>query len=138
MINKAQFKTKGIKHTPRRQKVLDVLSDTEYLLSVDEIYQILVKDDPNISISTVYRTLETFRQAGFVETNQLPGESVLYYEIRHDDHAHHLICSRCHKVVHLDECPLDDYEETVAKSHAFVIQHHQLDLYGLCQSCQQA
>jgi Fur family ferric uptake transcriptional regulator len=138
MINKASFQAKGIKHTPRRQKVLAVLADTKYLLSVEEIYQQLVKDDPKISISTVYRTLETFRQAGFVETNQLPGESVLYYEIRHEEHAHHLICSRCHRVVHLEECPLDDYEETVAKNHAFVIQHHQLDLYGLCQACQQA
>jgi Fe2+/Zn2+ uptake regulation proteins len=138
MITRAQFKQQGIKYTPRRQKVLDLLSQTEYLLSVDELYQLLVKEDPNISISTVYRTLETFRQAGFVETNQLPGESVLYYEIRHEEHAHHLICSSCHKVVHLDECPLEDFESSVAKNHAFVIQHHQLDLFGLCQSCQEA
>ncbi len=138
MIQKADFKSKGIKHTPRRQKVLDVLHQSQYLLSVEEIYHQLVQDDPNISLSTVYRTLETFRQAGFIETNQLPGEQVLYYEIRHDQHEHHLICSRCHKVIHLEECPLDDYEEIVAKKHSFLIQHHQLDLYGLCQSCQRA
>ncbi len=138
MIKQSQFKLQGIKYTSRRQKVLDVLAHTEYLLSVEEIYQLLVKDDPNISISTVYRTLETFRQAGFVETNQLPGENVLYYELRHEEHAHHLICSQCHKVFHLDECPLEAFESAVAKQHRFVIQHHQLDLFGLCQSCQQA
>lgn len=138
MITQTQFKQQGIKYTPRRQKVLDLLSQTEYLLSVDELYQQLVKEDPNISISTVYRTLETFRQAGFVETNQLPGENVLYYELRHEEHAHHLICSKCHIVVHLDECPLEGFESSVAKDHSFLIQHHQLDLFGLCQSCQQA
>jgi len=138
MISQSQFKQQGIKYTSRRQKVLDVLARTEYLLSVEEIYQQLVQDDPNISISTVYRTLETFRLAGFVETNQLPGENVLYYELRHEEHAHHLICSGCHKVFHLDECPLEAFESAVAKEHQFLIQHHQLDLFGLCQSCQQA
>jgi Fur family ferric uptake transcriptional regulator len=132
------FQAHGLKATPARKQVYEALSTTEYLLSVDELYSMLVQTDPKLSMSTVYRTLEAFRQAGLVETNQLPGEVVLYYELSHEEHAHHLICSRCHKVVHLDECPLEGFETKVAKNHSFLIQHHQLDLFGLCQSCQQA
>jgi Fur family ferric uptake transcriptional regulator len=132
------FQSHGLKSTPARKNVYGVLSTTEYLLSVDEIYTLLVVHDPKLSMSTVYRTLESFRQAGLVETNQLPGEAVLYYELSHDEHSHHLICSKCHKVVHLEECPLEDFEASVATNHSFIIQHHQLDLFGLCQACQQA
>ena len=132
------FQAKGLKTTPARKKVYEVLSKTQYLLSVDELYLQLVKLDPKLSISTVYRTLESFRQVGLVEANQLPGEAVLYYELSHEDHAHHLICSGCHKVIHLDECPLHGYDEKIAKTHHFTIQHHQLDIYGLCESCQPA
>jgi Fe2+ or Zn2+ uptake regulation protein len=52
-----------------------------------------------------------------------------------DEHHHHLLCERCHRVVEVQECGLDDWVTAAAKRHGFVATEHRVEIVGLCADC---
>ena len=60
MDPKELLKMKGLKVTNGRIKILNILSKSENSLSAENIYQIYLKNNININLSTIYRTLELF------------------------------------------------------------------------------
>ncbi len=87
-----------------------------------------------MDLSTLYRNLELFVEAGIAEREII--DRVSHYRLKcSEDHHHHLICTGCNKVVHLDYCPIDDLSE-IAKEHHYLLQEHRLEIFGLCEECQ--
>ncbi len=124
-----------LKKTRHRTMVLDVLDQENTFLSADDIYLKLKQEDASVSLSTVYRILETFVQTGLVSPIALDDTKPMLYEIAHAHHAHHLICRQCHKVIHVEHCPLEHYETRLEKAHGFTIDEHRLNFYGVCEAC---
>ena len=64
------WKEYGLKNTPSRQAVLEVLAAAQGPISAEEVYRrILSGGDghpPAVSLSTVYRTLATLTQKGLL------------------------------------------------------------------------
>jgi Fur family ferric uptake transcriptional regulator len=89
--------------------------------------------DHTMNLSTVYRTLDTFFVEGLVSKSTMKNTS--YYYMTHQDHHHYMICIHCQKMYEMD-CHLDDIAESVAKDHHFKITHHDMTVYGYCESCQ--
>ena len=66
-----------------------------------------------LGLATVYRTLSLLAGAGAVDTlSHHPGE--LCYRWCGEEHHHHLVCDRCHRVVELADCELDPWLERLA------------------------
>jgi Fur family ferric uptake transcriptional regulator len=126
----------GLKKTKHRQLLLQLLQSDDCLVSAEDLYLEALKHDQSISLSTVYRTLETFMEHDIVGTVQLEQENKLLYELAHHSHLHHLICTECHKVIHIEECPVKSLQETIGSKYDFQIQHHNLEFYGICDDCQ--
>lgn len=126
----------GLKKTKHRQLLLQILQDKDNLQSAEDLYLEALKSDSSISLSTVYRTLETFAEHDLVEAVQLEQENKLLYELAHHSHMHHLVCTECHKVIHIEECPVKSLQETIGSQYNFTIQHHNLEFYGVCKECQ--
>ena len=57
------------------------------------------------------------------------------YRLCGDEHHHHLLCERCHRVVEVQECGLDDWVSAAAKRHGFVATDHRVEIVGLCADC---
>ena len=128
-----QLEKKGIKVTKQREAILSVLLDAITPLTITQIQeQVVIPMD----LSTLYRTLDTFyEKALIIKTVPLePSQTV--YEFNRLVHRHHLICTNCGKILVIQGCPIHEYEEEVEKSTGFIIDRHQLELYGLCESCQ--
>ncbi len=125
----------NLKKTPHRMMVLDVLDKEHSFLSAEDIYMRLKKDDASVSLSTVYRILETFVQTKLVSPISLDDSKPMLFEIAHNHHAHHLICRRCQKVIHVEHCPLQQYEAKLENDHGFTIDEHRLNFYGICGEC---
>lgn len=126
----------GLKKTKHRQLILSLLQAQTCLQSAEDLYLEALKSDRSISLSTVYRTLETFAENDIVGTVQLEQENKLLYELAHHSHMHHLICTECHKVIHIEECPVKSLQQTIGSKYDFHIQHHNLEFYGVCNTCQ--
>ena len=86
----------GIKVTPQRTAIYRELASTDQHPSTETIYKKIKDYYPNISLTTVYRTLETFEKLGLISV-----VNVLYNAARYDANLsphHHIVCTECKKV----------------------------------------
>ncbi len=119
--------------TKQRQAILAIFKSTATPQSAEMIMDSLV--DHTMNLSTVYRTLEVFYDAGLISKSTIDQTS--YYYDNQKDHHHYMICLNCHKMVEVD-CHLSHFADDVAKRHGFKITHHDMTLYGYCRDCQDA
>ena len=137
MINEEKMlEEKNLKKTSHRLLILDILKKSERFLSADDVYMNVTKEDKGISLSTVYIILETFTGKGIVSAVNVEFSKKVLYELSHETHGHRLICTNCHKVVYVEECPVHTFEDKIRKEYDFDIKRHKLDFYGLCKECQ--
>jgi len=124
-------KTLGLKITPQRVAVYEVLLSREDHPTVEEVYEEVKRRYPFISLATVYRTVETLEELGLVKKVAYWGNSIRY-DANIEDH-HHLICVRCGAIrdIHIDTDwkPPKDIE-------GYKVEKYSLHIYGVCPSCQ--
>ena len=122
-----------LRKSGQRDAVLSVFLRQSEHLSVDEIYNLLRKENPDIGIATVYRTVNLLREAGIVKELHLDG--VIRYEILSERHHDHLVCSSCGTTVEISSDIIEKEQEALAEKHGFVLTDHSLILTGLCSTC---
>lgn len=117
--------------TKQRKMILDILKKTHIPQSAEMIYEKL--PDHKVNLSTVYRTLDTFFIEGVLSKSTM--KNTTYFYISNQEHHHYMICLGCQTMYEID-CHLDHVAEHVAKDHHFKITHHDMTVYGYCESCQ--
>lgn len=127
------LKSVNLKATRQRVAVLSVLIDALLPLNINQIRKNL---DIEMDLSTLYRTLDTFFEKELISKTVPLEPSQTVYELKRDGHKHYLICVKCHAMKIVKGCPIHDYEHEVESNTGYVIQRHQLELYGICPSCQ--
>lgn len=131
-----ELKQNNLRVTKARLALLGVLKNSEQPLTLDEINQELIKQEVVVNLSTIYRILEQFENSRILlkSTPMKPFQPL--YEYRDGVHSHHLICERCGSIQLIENCPLETYEEKIAKKYNYEILSHRFELYGLCSNCQ--
>ena len=122
--------------TGPRQAILDILRRNPRPISSKEIHQLLARGD--CDLVTVYRSLRLLERAGMVKRFDL-GDGVARYELLgegEDGHHHHLVCTRCARIVELDECFGGELETRIASASGFKGVTHRLEFFGVCPCCQ--
>lgn len=119
------------KMTKSRKMILDILKENKKPLSAEMIYDLLPKDEMNLS--TVYRTLDLFLSNQIIIRSFI--DNVAYYYINKTDHKHYMICLDCHSLFEID-CHVIDDELLIGKHRDFKVTHHDLTVYGYCKNCQ--
>ena len=129
----------GVRATPRRLEVLEELAQERDDVTAQQLWSRLRERDSATGLATVYRTLALLSEAGIVDVlshdvaSKRGGEQC--YRLCGDAHHHHLLCEKCHRVVEVQECGLDDWVATAAKKHGFVATDHRVEIVGLCADC---
>ena len=86
----------------------------------------------SIDKSTIYRVIDLFISEGIIEKFVNADNEVIFLLRR--NHGHYLTCIKCHRLVELDECPIEKYiSQDIA---GFKILHHVIRLEGICSQCQ--
>ncbi len=101
--------------------------------SADEIYEIVKKDLPRISLGTVYRNLETLAESGEIQKLECGG-SVKRFDGNPENH-YHIRCVKCQKIV---DAPMEVYENlenNIKNKTDFKIFGHRVEFLGLCAEC---
>ena len=124
----------GVRATPRRLEVLEELSQERDDVTAQQLWSRLRERDSGAGLATVYRTLALLSEKGVVDVLSHHGGEQCY-RLCGDEHHHHLLCERCHRVVEVQECGLDDWVAAAAKSHDFVATDHRVEIVGLCADC---
>src|SRR6201993_803738 len=98
----------GVRATPRRLEVLEELARERDDATAQELWSRLRERDSRTGLATVYRTLALLSETGVVDVLSHHGGEQCY-RLCGDEHHHHLLCERCHRVVEIQECGLDGW-----------------------------
>jgi len=130
--NPAELKASGLKATQPRLRILDVFQQNPARhLSAEDVYRLLIADDVDIGMATVYRVLTQFEQAGFLTRNFFEtGKAV--YELNEGTHHDHIVCLNCGRVEEFHDDQIEKRQHAVARKHGFEMVDHTLALYGYC------
>lgn len=131
------LRKRGYRLTPQRFMILSVIQEANEHLSIDQILERVQQRNPQVSLSTIYRTLELLLELGLVRENHLPGEQP-HYEAGDGDAHHHLVCRRCRAIIHLDESLLGNLNEQLQEQHHYHNITLNLVATGYCDACWQA
>ncbi len=124
-------KNMGLKITPQRVAVYEVLLSRDDHPTVEDIYNEIKKKYPFVSLATVYRTVETLEELGFVKKVAYWGGSVRY-DANTSDH-HHLICTQCGAIKDIEFCIDWDPPQYM---EGYRVHNYSLHIYGVCPKCQ--
>jgi len=136
---KNQLNEFGLRFTPQRLKILKIfqaLPRGEHW-SAEELHTQLVEQKENISMSTVYRTLHVMTNMGILRELEL-AEEHKHYELNRSsaEHHHHLDCLHCNQTTEFTEEIIDYIGSKQANSLGYQLLDCQLNLYGICETCQ--
>lgn len=127
------FRKKGYRVTNQRLAILDVLRNINTHPTAEEIYDRVKSQIPDISLGTVYRTLNVLEELGLLQQISCD-ESQSRYDANVEKH-YHAICLECGRVLDVSGDLLDDLEERFFVETGFTITEHRLELYGYCKEC---
>jgi Fur family ferric uptake transcriptional regulator len=121
---------KGMRMTDQRRTIARVLDAATDHPDVEEVYRRASAIDPRISISTVYRTVKLFEDAGIIERHDFrDGRS--RYETVSDEHHDHLIDLRSGAVIEFRSEEIEALQEVIAKRLGYRLVDHRLELYAV-------
>jgi Fe2+ or Zn2+ uptake regulation protein len=118
--------------TRQRSGVLHALGDGAHL-TAEAILERVRSEQPQVSLGTVYRTLEILRGLGLVQAFTPAGGASLY-EAALDKH-HHILCTRCREVRNVTIPGLATIASEAAGRLSFDDVDYALTITGRCPSC---
>jgi len=121
---------KGMRMTEQRRVIALVLAGSEDHPDVEELYRRCSAVDDRISISTVYRTVKLFEDAGIIERHEFRDGRARYEQIP-DAHHDHLIDLRTGKVIEFQSEEIERLQAEVARKLGYRLVDHRLELYAL-------
>jgi Fur family ferric uptake transcriptional regulator len=130
--NPEDLKASGLKATLPRLKILDIFHNSPVRhLSAEDVYKVLLLDNMDVGLATVYRVLTQFEQAGLLHRNHFEtGKAV--FELNEGSHHDHLVCIDCGRVEEFYDEEIEKRQQKVARERGFEIADHALALYGNC------
>jgi Fur family ferric uptake transcriptional regulator len=129
---KALLKSHGHFMTKPRLRLFTILQEHS-ILTIPELIALLERHDQ----ATVYRNIKLFEELGVINRLRLGWNSKLELSDMFQHHHHHLTCISCGKVIALPEDELiEERIGTISRTNHFKAVDHQLEIRGLCTTCQ--
>jgi Fur family transcriptional regulator, ferric uptake regulator len=129
-IIEAQCAAKGMRMTEQRRVVARVLAASADHPDVEELFRRCARIDEHISISTVYRTVRLFEDAGIIERHDFR-EGRARYEQSPDTHHDHLINLRTGEVIEFRSEEIERLQTEIARRLGYRLVDHRLELYAV-------
>ena len=131
------LKSKGYRLTNIRLKLIELICFEHRPLTVSEMLAALSIDKPSINKTTVYREIEVLLSEDLLDAVDF-GDDQHRYELKHDMHHHHLICTKCDQI---DDVVMNGdlglFEKGISLKKGFQVSSHKLEFFGVCSSCRE-
>jgi len=132
MSNSSNLKNIGLKATFPRLKILELFEKSSVRhLTAEDVYRLLMAENIDIGLATVYRALTQFEQAGLLERHHFESGKAVF-EINAGQHHDHLVCVNCGRVEEFFDPEIESRQNRIAQERGFAIQEHALYLYAEC------
>jgi Fur family ferric uptake transcriptional regulator len=126
----AQCAARGMRMTEQRRVIARILASSDDHPDVEELYRRCAAVDNRISISTVYRTVKLFEDAGIIERHDFR-DGRARYEQMPESHHDHLINLRTGEVIEFQSEEIEALQAEVARRLGYRLVDHRLELYAV-------
>ena len=134
---KSDDKTQNpLRMTRQRKVILEELRKVTSHPTADEVYRMVRRKLPNISLGTVYRNLEILSASGMIQKLE-SGGSPRRYDGNPKMH-YHLRCIRCGGVEDLPVGSIPAIDRAIRNARGYEILGYRLEFIGLCPKCRES
>jgi Fur family ferric uptake transcriptional regulator len=119
--------------TNQRRIILDEVRKLCSHPTAMEVYEMVRKRLPRVSLGTVYRNLEFLSDIGLIQKLEMAGTQKRF-DGRVENH-YHMRCVRCHRLEDLNVGPISAIDQALAGVSDFEVLWHRLEFMGLCPAC---
>jgi Fe2+ or Zn2+ uptake regulation protein len=126
------LRERGMRVTPQRVVLHRALRELDRHVTADELLDAVADRLPNVSLPTIYATLDLLEELGMVRRVQRAGTTL--FDPRTDSH-HHLICTACGSIEDLDSSLDTAALERAAARHGFEHERIEAVVHGRCERC---
>jgi Fur family ferric uptake transcriptional regulator len=128
----ADLKSSGLKATLPRLKILEIFQNSSVRhLSAEDVYKLLLTENLDVGLATVYRVLTQFEQAGLLSRHHFESGKAVF-ELNQGSHHDHLVCLDCGLVEEFFDEEIERRQHSIAEQRGFILAEHALALYGNC------
>lgn len=121
-----------MKFSRQRELIISEVLNSDEHLTADAIYERLKKENPNLSLGTVYRNLTQLSDKGMIGKVNIPGDPVRFD--RNLSKHSHLVCESCGKIIDIDE-NLIDFNFSKLEQEGIRVVGADILLKGICADC---
>jgi Fur family transcriptional regulator, ferric uptake regulator len=129
----SQLRERGGRVTAPRRAIIGALLDAGEHVTAEELVEAVKVVDPEIHLSTVYRTLEALTELGVVNHVHL-GHGPAVYHLSDDAH-YHLVCYDCGSIIELPPDAFDTLGHRFERDYGFRLDARHFALGGHCRQC---
>ncbi|MGL5558398.1 MAG: Fur family transcriptional regulator [Paraclostridium dentum] len=122
-----------MKFSKQRELILNAVKDNTVHPTADFIYDYLKKDNPNLSLGTVYRNLSQLVNHGYIQKVSMPGLPDRFDAnvIEHN----HIICDVCGNIQDIHSDILKNIPSAISNELDIEITSCTVILHGICKNC---
>ncbi len=130
---KAKCRAAGLKVTPQRMAVYEVLIKSNEHPSAEMVFRKVKRTLPNISLDTVNRTLLTLYEIGAAFAVEGSGDAKRF-DGNLKSHQH-FKCIKCKRIIDFHHKPFDNIAVPKSISRRFTVLRKTVYLEGICDLC---
>jgi len=121
------------KFSRQRELIYNQVKDYPVHPTAEEVYTVLKKDHPTLSMGTVYRNLNLLSEMGMLRKIHIDN-SPERFDARTDSHCH-LLCVQCGRVFDIEGVLPEGIENRVFERHGHLVTETALNFKGICRNC---
>ena len=122
-----------MKFSKQRELILAAVRENHIHPTADFVYETLKKDNPNLSLGTVYRNLAVLEKCGAIRKVKIVGHPDRY-DGEIEDHAH-FVCTECNNIFDIYSRYMNQMSNSVSRKYGFEVNDTQVVITGVCKEC---
>lgn len=123
------------RYSKQREQIFNNLKERYDHPTAEDIYASLKKENPALSLGTVYRNLNFLAEAKLIRKLQV-GEQTIHFDADLQPH-YHFICQECHKIYDIDATEIQTMISNEIRKHtSHIVLDTNINLSGICDCCQ--
>ncbi|MEO1857533.1 MAG: Fur family transcriptional regulator [Rubritalea sp.] len=128
------LKTKGLRSTPQRNAIIDIIFESDEHFTADEIWDRIRRANSKASRATVYRTLALLVEADLLHEIDLGEDTKTYDPNFNDKPSHnHLICIDCGKVLEFEDSHIELLNDCLTRRMGFRPKSQSIRIEANCE-----
>ena len=122
-----------MKFSKQRELILNEVMNSHIHPTADIIYTNLKKENPGLSLGTVYRNLSQLTEHGYISKLSIPNESDRF-DKNVKPHAH-LVCEKCNNIFDIESSSISNFLSNLSTEQGINILKYDIILNGICKNC---